>query len=407
MDKLRALAVILEKGEMGQWVREIKMEQVDILRPALTDRQLKAFFAALPHLEHLDLGAGCSNTQRLVLSQSITRASLRSMTRLSLHEPEDNNPFEPAQFRLLNAYPSLTSLSINSNRDIDDLYAVTISKKKVEKLSGITELRLNSEAADTPLIKRLLVEACPSLKTLVLDTTSHNPDYRGVLPRLPPTLTHLELRTRAFYDAFTRPCDTLLLPFSALHTLYLGEGTFTTAIFPLLRQFSHLTSLGFGKGAVVPIPELVALVDSAAPLTSLRVLILDIVEGKRGWKFFDDRNGNFHPDADPNTHLGLGWVPPRFSCDFSDREVREAIETLKKKGVKVEGTTVAAIEIDLDFFCELSIVCEMHCLETGDFNPLRELMGDKYVDERLQEMDAELGFYDDESYGYDEYYECG
>jgi hypothetical protein len=414
MERLRALANIVENGGTGQWVKELKMEKVDVPSPALTERQLKSFSSSLPHLSLLDLGDGCQSTQRLVLSNSITRAGLREMVKLSLSDPDEKNPFEPSLFRLLPSYPSLSSLTVTSAKEWKELVHVKISKKKVDKLSNIKELSLKSEGADHPLLVERLVDACPSLEALILDTaSSHQPDYLGVLPLLPTTLTRLELRTRPFYDEFSRPGEIHLLRFTSLSSLYLGEGTFTHSLFPILRQLPHLTSLGFGKGAIVPVPELVALVDSAAPLPNLKTLILDIVEGKRGWRVFEDGKGKLHPDAHPGSHLGPGWESPRFSVAFGTKAVKDAIRTIEAKGVKVEGTTVEALEIDLDWFVELSACAEVVAFETGDFDELRELMGNEYVDDMLHQIDEEMGFYDDFAFcdgEYEDYegeYGCG
>jgi hypothetical protein len=414
MERLRALANIVENGGTGQWVKELKMEKVDVPSPAFTERQLKSFFSSLPHLSRLDLGEGCQSTQRLVLSNSITRAGLREMVKLSLADPDEKNPFEPSLFRLIPSYPLLSSLSVASRKKWQELTRVKISKKQVEKLSNIKELSLKSEGADHPLLVERLDKACPSLEAVVLDTAdSHQPDYLGVLPLLPATLRRLELRTKAFYDGFAHPCEAHLLPRTSLSSLYLGEGTFSHSLFPILRQLPHLTSLGFGKGAIVPVPELVALVDSATPLLNLKTLVLDIVKGQRGWRVFEDGKGQLHPDAHPGSHLGPGWESPRFSVAFGTKAVKDALRTIKAKGVKVEGTTVEALEIDLDWFVELSACAEVVAFETGDFDELRELMGNEYVDDMLHQIDEEMGFYDDFAFfdgEYDDYegeYGCG
>lgn len=389
IDKLRMLPGILETGEkvlkgveMGQWVMEVKFEQVDGPSTVLTERQIKSFFAALPHLEQLTLGEQNTSIQRFVLSNAGGRASLRKMKKLSFHDLKGKNPFEPTLLCLLPSYPSLTSLSIVSDKSYSDLHRLKASKKKVDKLNNITELSLTSEGSDLPLIQRL-VEACPSLDTLKLSVTSHQPDFPPLIPLLPSTLTHLELRTLPFYDSFSRPCEVLLPEFSSLHTLYLGEETFTTAVFPTLRQLPFLTSLGFGKGALVPVPELIALVDSAAPLPCLKTLTLDIVEGKSGWRFAEDGDYRLHPEADPITHMGPGWTFPFFSAVFNDKPVQEAIEKIEAAGVKVEGTTVDAIRFVMDYYIEMSMCADAWALETGDFSELRRDMGEEYVQELL------------------------
>lgn len=85
---------------MGQWIKEMKVGSGD---GALSDRQLKSFFGALPNLAVLEFAGGSSAVQRQVLSSTLSSASLRKMTRkmtkLSLLELDDHNPFERSLLR--------------------------------------------------------------------------------------------------------------------------------------------------------------------------------------------------------------------------------------------------------------------------------------------------------------------
>ncbi|GAA6043803.1 hypothetical protein JCM8097_007718 [Rhodosporidiobolus ruineniae] len=397
--QLVQLAKALESGSMAQWVDELELQQIDRDGGlALNERQFKAFFAALPSLSHLELGAGSQATLRLVLSNSLTRASLRSTTHLSFCALDDQkNPFEPAPFRLLPSYPSLRSLSISTDRKWHELHRVKSARRKAQPLPNVKELILKSEGADLPLVNRL-VEACPSLESLTLKVTSHQPDFPPLLPSLPATLKSLELRTLAFYDVYSRPCDSLLSRFVNLEHLYLGEGTFSSAILGAVRSLPKLTSLGFGKSAVVSAKGLEALIDGPARFQQLKTLTLDIVEGKRGWSITTDGYYHLHPDAESPFWLGPGWVPPRFTRpdgDFYEKDVQSLIATAKASGVDVRGTTVEAVGIVDDFYRELGTCGDLHAIQTGDFSVLLEYCGEEYV--KQLKLDYEWDeYYNDE-----------
>ncbi|GAA5909796.1 hypothetical protein JCM6882_002676 [Rhodosporidiobolus microsporus] len=390
VQQLRELARLVEEGAMGRYVRNLKLEDVDSESAAgLKERQLKSFFANLPHLLHLNLGKGCQATLRLLLSQSLARASLRSMTRLSVEAVDGKNPFDPAPYRLLNSYPALTSLSVRSEKSWDELRRVKVPKKKVEPLSNIGELTLMSKGADLPLVA-FFVGACPSLASLTLSASSWPADFQPLLPLLPAQLKRLELKT-VFADPSNpnKPCDALLSRFTALEHLYLGNGTFRANIFDLIRTFPHLSSLGFGEDAAVDCKDLLALVDGPTRFEQLKVLTLDVVEGKRGWRVDVEGDGHLHPDADPERHhIGPGWVVPRFTSPdgpFYDDAVEAMIKLAKANGVEVRGTTEEAIAVSWAHWQEICTAMEVHALNTGDFDELRGLMGDEYVDDILLE----------------------
>ncbi|GAA5921853.1 hypothetical protein JCM5296_002115, partial [Sporobolomyces johnsonii] len=127
------------------------------------------------------------------------------------------------------------------------------------------------------------------------------------------SLTSLSLKSLAFYN-FTQPCETLLPRFSNLEHLYLGEATFTPTIFDVVRQLPALISLGFGPGALFKTSRLEALIDGPARLPTLKQVTLDVVHGKRGYRYYEDGDGVLHPEHDQNAwHVAPDWVVPRFT----------------------------------------------------------------------------------------------
>ncbi|GAA5855358.1 hypothetical protein JCM8547_009048 [Rhodosporidiobolus lusitaniae] len=302
VEQFRKLAKLLEASQFSHWTEHLKFEHVDEEEVALKDRQLKAFFASFPKLAHLELAERSSSLLSAVLSNSLTRASMRSVVKLSTMSPEGKNPFEPAPFRLLTAYPSLNSLAITSKQDIYDLSRVKASKEKVPTLPHITSLTVNSEGADLPLVTRL-IDACPNLKNLVLSCTSQHPNFPRLLPLVPAHLESFELKTLAFYDEF-KPAESS----------------------PSFVRLLTLTTLGFGKGAIVDVKHLVELVDGPSRLPHLKHLIFDIMEGKIGYEM--EKNGHrLHPSHKPPLHIGPDWIVPRFTIDEkAPGSIRQAAE---------------------------------------------------------------------------------
>ncbi|GAA5909780.1 hypothetical protein JCM6882_002671 [Rhodosporidiobolus microsporus] len=395
VQQLRKLAELVEEGAMGRYVRELKLEDVDSESGVgLKERQLKSFFASLPHLLELDLGKGCHATLRLLLSHALTRASLRSMTKLSVEAVDGKNPFDPAPYRLLNSYPALTSLSITSEKPWHDLARVKVPKKKVEPLGNIHELTLTSKGADLPLVA-FFVGACPTLTSLVLVATSWPTDFRALIPLLPVDLKRLEFRTPPSQPTDpNQPCDDLLSRFTNLEHLYLSDGMFRSNIFDLVRTFPRLSSLGFGFLAFIDCKDLLTLVDGPTCFKQLKTLTLDIAKGKRGWCVQADGHGSLHPDADPHLHLGPGWDVPFFTRreeGFHEADAADVLEAAKRNGIEVKGTTEEAVAIVWDYYTQVGMAAEMYAFETGDFDELREIMGDEYVNGLLYELDESAG----------------
>ncbi|GAA5838283.1 hypothetical protein JCM11251_003452 [Rhodosporidiobolus azoricus] len=406
VEQLRKVADLVDGTAMGGYVRELKLEEVDSgTGPGFKDRQLKSFFASLPLLTHLELGKGCQFSLRLILSNSLARASLRNMTSLSIEAVEAKNPFDPAPLRLVNLYPALQSLTLYSEKPWYELKRVKMPKKKVESLNSLQELTLTSKGADLPIVS-FLVSACTSLSSLTLSLLSWPADFQHLLPLLPGNLKRLELKTVPSDSSKpNQPCDHLLSRFANLEHLYLGEGLFHPNILDLVRTFPRLTSFGLGILAVVDCKELLALVDGPTRFLQLKTLILDVSRGKRGWRVHEDGHGRLHPDADPHWHTGPGWVVPFFTYKgegshdegFHEDDAKDLIQTARRNGVTVGGTTEEAIRVIHEWYMEMSFAATVHAIETGDFEELREYMGDDYVDELLYDMHDDCGCGDCES----------
>ncbi|GAA5877261.1 hypothetical protein JCM1840_003036 [Sporobolomyces johnsonii] len=323
-------------------------------------RQLEAFFAAFTRLAHLGLGTACPQLIQVVLSFRLSRTHLTAMTSLHVEaSAEGKNPFDPAHLQALNSYPSLTSLSVATSMPYRYARRIKSSTEKSELLTGIHQLTLRGEGVYLPSAARL-PNSCPSLRSLTLDCTVHAPQFSLILPRLSTTLTSLSLKTLAFYDDFTQPCDTLLPRFSNLEHLYLGEATFSSAIFDVVKQLPALTSLGFGPGALFDTWRLEALINGPARLAALKHLTLDVVYGKRGYRMQEDGGGVLHPEHyKSDWDIAPDWVEPLFTCppdvpDFSYNSVVTLLTLAKQNGVRVDGTSVKAVEVMREYWAELT-----------------------------------------------------
>ncbi|GAA6024077.1 hypothetical protein JCM10207_009301 [Rhodosporidiobolus poonsookiae] len=399
LERLFAFVHWVEVTGLGTWVEEVEMEQINSGGGALPlkDRETRAFFAALPRLTHLTLKEGCSSLLSLILSQTLARNSLRSLTHLSFIAPTEwKNPFEPTFFRLVSSYPSLRALSVMSTKTGYALDRVKGYSKKLQPFPLVQSLALEAESFDNSKLVNRIIEACPGLTTLSLRSEEDCPDYTGVVLLLPTQLTSLSLRTHAFYDSYSAPCDALFSRFPSLEYLYLGEGTFSPAILTHLSFLPKLETLGFGRGAILHTADLSTLFDECTPLPALRTLILDSVMGKVGWRVLEDGYGDLHSEGTPPDYLGPGWLYPSFS-DKGGPFTEEDVEELLKKAaapeskINIKGTVEAALEVTTEFWSECADCDLAKSMETGDFTEIRAMMGDEWVEMRLEDF----GWYED------------
>ncbi|GAA6013933.1 hypothetical protein JCM10207_000175 [Rhodosporidiobolus poonsookiae] len=403
--RLNSLAVLLENGSMGAWIKEMNMEAADGQDGALPlqQRQLRTLFAALPNLTHLALDEGCSALFKLVISQTLARNSLRKLEYLSFVAPiEWKNPFEPTQFALLASYPSLRHVKIESVQSFWVMDRVKPLGKKFQPLPLIKSLTLALDG-DGPLWRKLtkrLIKACPSLLHLHLTEEGWEPDYTALLPNLPQQLISLSLRTHVLRVEMA-PCDALFPRLHNLEYLYLGAGTFSPAILEHLAFLPKLKTFGLGRLTILSTATLSTLLDTPSPLPSLRRIILDNVEGKIGWRAMFDGKGSLHPSALLPDYLGPGWIEPRFWDDstgargpISADELQELLDKASnldaRAPVKIEGTSVEALEIARAIEREREDCDFIVARQNNRFPLLRSKYGDEFFEARL----AELGWAD-------------
>ncbi|GAA6020956.1 hypothetical protein JCM10207_003202 [Rhodosporidiobolus poonsookiae] len=396
--RLNSLAVLLENGSMGAWIKEMEMNKVDGENGALSlqHRQLRTFFAALPNLAHLALNEGCPALSKLVLSQSLARNTLRKMECFSFVAPiEWKNPFEPTQFSILASYPSLRDVKIQSTLDFPAVRKVKPLTTKFQPLPLIESLTLILQG-DGGTLRRLakrLIAACPSLRHLEFGDKSYARDYTQLLPLLPQQLAFLSLRTRAFDEIDPFSCDALFSRLSNLEYLYLGQGTFSPSILSHLSSFPKLRTLGFGPGAVVSTTSLSTLFDESSPLPGLRRLILDNVEGKIGWRAMTDGKASLHLAARGPDYLAPDWRYPKFSTEggaVTEGGLQALVDKERKLGaaapVKIEGTSVAALDFSHAVEAELEDCAFLLAKRYGDFTEVVVVYGLQHVEERLEEL---------------------
>ncbi|GAA5980383.1 hypothetical protein JCM11641_001784 [Rhodosporidiobolus odoratus] len=393
VDQLKSLMEVMDaNSRLGEWVKELSVAAIEGVHssragPRLpSDRQLKTFFSHL------------TNLTDLILSPDTATMTL----------PLDSkNPFDATPFRFLSSYPGLNTLKLTDSTSAGALSRLHLLKRSFPTLPSITSLAITSPGAHLPLVSPL-VSACNNLRTLILETSHTAPEFSALLTSLSPiiknNLKSLSLKTEAYFDDFSSPCDTALVSFPNLAHLYLGEGTFSPTILSTLRRLPHLISLGFGPGAIISTAELSTFVEGPTRSQQLQKLTLDVVFGKRGWMIMKDGHGLPHPNADPTWHTGPDWDLPLFDPPdggFNEDNVAEFVKVAEANGVKVEGTTIEALGIMQDWYFELSESAIAYGYMTGDFGQARAIFGDEYIDGILMEgAPSETGSWDEGDFAF-------
>ncbi|GAA5878281.1 hypothetical protein JCM16303_002714 [Sporobolomyces ruberrimus] len=387
-------------SRLGAMVKAFETDNTDSTGRK-NDRRLKAFFSTLVNLEHLKLGAKCSSILELVLSLRIARSDLPRLKSLEIAiSAEAKKPFDSKVYRHLDAYPALRRLEVS----YEGQGTFSSSSRGGAPLAKIDELVLRgSQAFSSRTLS--FISNFPNLSSLTLDPLSWPlVDYSSLVARLPVSLTSLTLRTWGYYDDFSKPCDQHLTRLSNLEYLYLGEAIYSKSLIGALRQLPKLKTLGFGRGVGLGIALLEELSIGPNALSSLEKLIFDQVEGKIGWRIEKDSDGmTLHPDsANTKWHIGPGWIMPKWSSIFpqsyEEHEMVALAERIRTKGVKVEGTTVEAFGVSEEYDNEIESCMIAHAYDTGDYEECREMLGDDFVEELLEDLMCEGFSCDDDWY---------
>ncbi|BGP20498.1 hypothetical protein JCM10213_007655 [Rhodosporidiobolus nylandii] len=340
----KRLALLCEFVEAGT---EIAAHLSDLTinlrnRPYIADlplRRVLDLFVELSSLERLSLiGAPLIHTAILsAADDSVYTGLLQSLHHLHLSDTFAAwlNPFSPAHYRRLSRFPRLNSFSLDVRREeLDpgpfgfsvDLDLDSTESWKVELRGPLAYLE-NSSAAD-------LIHFFPTIHTLKLRDTrkdTYQYDFGLLLGGLayPDELESLSL-------SFGRlPCyDFLELtspPLRQLSTLELGRSAVWGQIAPILHQM-HLETVVLHPRCKVTTAELVELLNTPVTAPHLKTIVLD-----NAWDTSEE-----YPE--PCFPFDCGWSDPDFTADG----LLAVVDLAKVVGVRVEGSAVEALEMELE-----------------------------------------------------------
>ncbi|GAA5904083.1 uncharacterized protein JCM6883_002076 [Sporobolomyces salmoneus] len=379
-------------GGLGRMVKVLEVENVDTGGGALrNDRQMKSFFATLVNLKQLKLGTKTTSLINLVLSLRIAHSTLPRLETLKLEvPPEWKKPFDSKLYRSLDEYPSLRRLEISTTGP--QFFACTSRGGK--KLAKIKELVLKGACVDhTKTLS--FIQNFSNLSSLTLDTLEDNtPNFTKLVAILPVTLTSLTLRTRCFYDEYSKPCDQHFPRFVNLESLYLSRGTFSQDLINPLKNLPKLKTLGFGKGAFLSCSRLEEMILGPNRLASLEKVVFDQLEGKIGWRIYNDSDGyKLHPDHEKGAlHVGPGWIIPRWdgANGFGEKNILDLVSRIRQAEIQVEGSILDSVGIEDALNKEIFDCMLAHALN-GNWEEFRDVYGDDMTDELLYDEDDYYG----------------
>ncbi|GAA5905798.1 hypothetical protein JCM6882_000462 [Rhodosporidiobolus microsporus] len=353
-----------------------------------TRPRLQQLFSALPNIRTLNVCWDSDELLDFVLSPSAYGTFTSRLCSLSV-APSAEGEWD---FLHLNRLPDINVLTAKLNY-CEDVYSFSFIRQGEARIRYITSLTITGVYFNYPSISRLL-RAFVALRSVVLDSAADEPTFNTLVPSLHHDITSLSLLTITCFDDYSAPCDHLLLSFTQLSSLTLGEGIFDhLTLFSNLRRLPALTSLTFNRGAIVSASDLLALISGPLRHSSLTRLTLDMLTpGKRGWRIQEDGKGRLHPShASGKKHVGPHWILSEFT-DPDERFSTSGVEALvgagKNNGVRVVGSAVEGIEVYRDWHAEAVECLVVYGREKGDYSELREFVGTEEAERLLREREG-------------------
>ncbi|GAA6014070.1 hypothetical protein JCM10207_000227 [Rhodosporidiobolus poonsookiae] len=327
------------------------------------------FFSSLSRLSYLHVsGDHSKHLVDFVLSPAFSLNASPCLSSLAIGlSKAAGSSWHPMHFQHLASLATLTDLSITSNDDLVDNFALQSPAAPVT-LPHITILRLDADFwTAPPSAFSSLIHACPSLRSLELTNLWHSDLHDTLTGSICPNLERLDLCIYAqppYIPRFTAPCAHLLPRFPGLRSVHLGAGTFNATTLPSsLSALPLLSHPSFGPHAHIPCSALLALFSGPARLRSLKRLALDMYELSRGWTVSEAGRGRLHPDhALQPLHVGPDW------------DVEVSRQTLQPS----EVATVLSCRAGR---CQEAIEClVLYGMESGSFAELRAYLGENAAD---------------------------
>ncbi|GAA5980791.1 hypothetical protein JCM5350_003709 [Sporobolomyces pararoseus] len=344
-------------------------------------RRIKTFLSTLINLVQIELGDNTSSMTSLILSYGVSKSTLPKLERISTAVSSAlKNSIDSKLYLHLHGYPSLRRLEVSTKN-----LSLVMGSKGRGSVTNIRELILRS-----PKVYHRgtlsFIRAFENLSSLTLHSTGYpfRLYFDLLVPFLTISLTSLTLRNRRLnYEDLNQPSaiDHYLPRLVNLEYLYLSYGTCSWNLIDHLSQLPKLKTLGFGQWAILDWTDLDALILGPNRLRSLEKVIFDQVEGKVGWRIWEDSDGlELHPDHNQQLHhIGPGWIVPEGTVGFELGNVAKLIDRIREQGISVEGEIIKALEIWEVWSWEV-MACEIaNAFRTDDLREVTAAFGEEWV----------------------------
>ncbi|GAA5971937.1 hypothetical protein JCM11641_001577 [Rhodosporidiobolus odoratus] len=324
-------------------------------------KRLTKFFKKLLKLKTLIL-VDAEDLVALALKPAFASRCLPSLEelRISTSLEQHNRPFNPVHFTALPLYPSLTRVKLGLNRPYASILAAKGSSRRVaaRTLSRVEELALIASHLEPEGVGAIL-SGCNSLISLALVDKDGHVDLLQLIAKLPsPSLLQsLSLQSLAFLDEEEQQVPHVLQDVAPLlrsllslkHLTLLGPfATSSTTFLPAVEDLP-LRTLHLGADSSIFPEQIFALLHPRTRHSFLTTLTLDNIFALRD-----------------------GW-----NRDI----VKEVRQAAKEAGVKVQGTTFEAPEIEDEFAEEVEQVDRYYeCMAEEGAIDWVELMMDEESD---------------------------
>ena len=226
-------------------------------------------------------------------------------------------------------------------------------------LTQVDDLSLRGPLnASEQSVKGLLYSFGPLLTVSLSDTSNSSQIFNLIDGLFDPE----ELENLAVDGQFTEGTQAAtdnsanLNKLTSLESLSFGGGT-CPADYTSLHSLPLLT-LTFEEEAQVSLKCLTNLVTGDTKHPTLKLIVLDNVEGMIGTRI-EDKEGPYYDVENDMIDVYPDWILPDWTDEFDEEGLVKFIKLAKKEGIEVEGTAVEAIGIEDKFDEEQAILDEL------------------------------------------------
>jgi hypothetical protein len=311
------------------------MESLDVL---------EYLFRLVPNLLELDTAGIEKNSQ--------SDKTFKLLSHLQMVSTELDDPLDLHDLAFLSALPNLTTLKIYKWPVISEDYFEEEEEASFT-FPTVSILCVEGDGGDDKSIQTL-VKLCPNLLHLHLRTNYQEESaFDSALMDLPTSISS-SLQSLSLQATFrmVSPDDGLLLPFTQLRSLDLGDECFSYDIHTTLVRLPLLVKLRLGQGTIDPIGFL-SIFSGPTRLANLQQITLDFDAGEQGGRVSSPRaqeveasekmdDWRLSRDLDDGDEWNEGYVV----------ELQHLIHEAEHNGIKIEGTVHDALVNYQDYWIE-------------------------------------------------------